>query len=68
MGLILRVMIMDEFTAIHLFKLIKLGVIHPLEAPGVVKGIMIGFWRFEFQFIFGFWNKERKTQEGMYSA
>ena len=68
MGLILRVMIMDEFTAIHLFKLIKLGIIHPKDAPGIVKGILIGFWRFEVQFIFGFWNKERKQQEAVYHA
>tara|TARA_R110000824_G_scaffold232395_1_gene420449 strand:- start:16068 stop:16247 length:180 start_codon:yes stop_codon:yes gene_type:complete len=59
---------MDEFTAVHLFKLIKLGIIHPKEAPGTVKGIMIGFWRFEVQFIFGFWNKQVNEQEAIYHA
>ncbi len=59
MGMILRVLLMDEYTAIHLFKLIKIGFIHPVEAPGTVKGLMFGFWRFEIQLILGFWNKSK---------
>ena len=59
MGMILKVMIMDEFTAIQLFKLIKIGFIHPIGAPGTVKGLMFGFWRFEIQLILGFWNKSK---------
>ena len=58
---------MDEFTAIHLFSLIKLGIIHPKGAPGRVKGIMFGIWRFEIQFIFGFWDKNRQ-KEMLYHA
>ena len=30
---------------------------HPTDAPGLVKGLIIGFWRFEIQLILGFWNR-----------
>jgi len=63
MGMILRVLLMDEYTAIHLFKLIKIGFIHPKNAPGTVKGLLIGFWRFEIQLILGFWDKTAKEEE-----
>ena len=64
---IIKILILDEATIIKLLWLFKIGFIHPENAPGIVKGILIGFWRFEIQFILGFWDKT-KEEEAMYHA
>ena len=59
---IIKILALDEATVIKLFWLIKIGFIHPVDSPGIVKGLIIGFWRFEVQLILGFWNKEQKQE------
>ena len=57
MGSLVSLVLIDEASILKIFRIFKLGFIHPENAPGVVKGVIIGIWRFELQFIFGFWNK-----------
>jgi len=52
----INILAIDEATVVILFRLFKIGFIHPVNAPGTVKGIILGFWRFEIQFILGFWD------------
>ena len=60
MGSIINLILIDEASAIKIFRIFKLGFIHPENAPGIVKGIIIGLWRFEFQFIFGYWKEGKQ--------
>tara|TARA_X000001382_G_scaffold15509_2_gene9888 strand:+ start:1138 stop:1365 length:228 start_codon:yes stop_codon:yes gene_type:complete len=50
------ILAVDEATIIRLFWLFKIGFVHPVDAPGTVRGIILGFWRFEIQLILGFWD------------
>ena len=63
---IVNILAIDEATIIRLFWLFKIGFIHPVDAPGTVKGMILGFWRFEIQIILGFWdsmlNKKIETE------
>ena len=61
---IIKLLLIDDATIIRLFWLFKLGFVHPENAPGIVKGIIIGFWRFEIQIILGFWNKNKEGEYG----
>jgi hypothetical protein len=63
MGSIISLVFIDEATIIKIFRIIKIGFIHPQEAPGIIKGLIIGIWRFELQIIFGFWDKGKQTGE-----
>mgnify|MGYP003628101667 CR=1 FL=1 len=67
MSSIIKVMLLDEASILVLFHLFKIGIVHPVSAPGTVKGIIIGFWRLEIQLILGFWNKSA-LKENMYHA
>jgi len=53
----INIMTVDDATVVKVLWLFKIGFIHPLDAPGKVRGIILGFWRFEIQLILGFWNK-----------
>jgi len=55
----INILTLDEATVVKFLWLFKIGFIHPIDAPGKVKGIILGFWRFEIQLILGFWNKLR---------
>ena len=57
MSSIISILALDEATIIKFFWLFKIGFVHPTDAPGLVKGLIIGFWRFEIQLILGFWNR-----------
>tara|TARA_R100000329_G_C7450920_1_gene158706 strand:- start:263 stop:472 length:210 start_codon:yes stop_codon:yes gene_type:complete len=59
----INIIAVDEATIIKLFHLFKLGFVHPENAPGTVKGLIIGFWRFEVQLILGFWDNIRNKEE-----
>lgn len=50
------ILAIDEATIIRLFWIFKIGFVHPVDAPGKVRGIILGFWRFEIQLILGFWD------------
>ncbi len=63
----ISVLAIEEATVLKILWLFKLGFVHPVNAPGIIKGIIIGFWRFEIQLILGFWNKD-KNKEEMYNA
>ena len=63
MGSIINLALLDEATILKIFRIFKLGFIHPQNAPGIIKGIIFGIWRFEFQFIVGFWDKGKETGE-----
>ena len=58
----IKILAIDEATIIQLFWLIKIGFIHPPNDTGIIKGIIIGFWRFEVQLILGFWNKTKEQE------
>ena len=58
----IKILAIDEATVIKLFWLFKIGFIHPANNTGIVKGIIIGFWRFEVQLILGFWNKTKEQE------
>ena len=58
----IKILAIDEATVIKLFWLFKIGFIHPTDNTGIVKGIIIGFWRFERQLILGFWNKTKEQE------
>tara|TARA_R100000152_G_scaffold20490_3_gene14329 strand:+ start:1021 stop:1224 length:204 start_codon:yes stop_codon:yes gene_type:complete len=49
MGWLLRMHLGDEETFIQLFKLLSIGFLHPKDDELKVKGLMFGFWRFQFQ-------------------
>ncbi len=57
---LIQVLLMNEFTAIKLFSLIKIGVLHLENDTGKVYGIMLGLWRFETQFVLGFNHSNQK--------
>ena len=59
---IIKLLLIDDATIIRLFWLFKLGFVHPENAPGIVKGIIIGFWRFEIQIILGFWDNIKEEE------
>ena len=59
---IIKLLLIDDATLIRLFWLFKLGFVHPENAPGIVKGIIIGFWRFEIQIILGFWDNIKEEE------
>ena len=63
MGSIISLIFIDEATVIKIFRIFKIGFIHPQQAPGIIKGLLIGFWRFELQLILGFWDKDKQTGE-----
>ena len=63
MSSIIKVMLLDDASILLLFKVFKIGFMHPLECPGKVKGIIIGIWRFEIQLILGFWDKNKIKEE-----
>ena len=63
----ISVLAIEEATVLKILWLFKLGFIHPKDSPGIVKGLIVGFWRFEAQIILGFWNKD-KDKETMYNA
>ena len=63
MGSIINLALLDEATVIKIFQVFKFGFIHPQNAPGIIKGIIIGFWRIEFQLLLGFWDKGKETGE-----
>jgi len=67
MNSIIKIILLDEASIFILFRLFKLGIIHPLNCPGKVKGFMIGIWRFEIQFILGFWDKNKRKEELYYA-
>jgi len=52
----ISILAIDEATIIRLFWLFKIGFVHPKDAPGTVRGLILGFWRFEIQLILGFWD------------
>ena len=60
---IINIIMLDDASIIKLFWIFKLGIMHPDNVPGVIKGIIIGIWRFEIQIIFGFWNKSKQIEE-----
>jgi hypothetical protein len=69
MGWLIRIIAIDEATIIKLLSIFKIGFVHPENAPGIVKGLILGIWRFEFQLILGFWDKqEQKKKEYEYHA
>ena len=59
---IIKLLLVDAATIIKLFWLFKIGLVHPENAPGIVKGIIIGFWRFEIQIILGFWDNAKEEE------
>ena len=59
---IIKIIAIDDATIIKLFWLFKIGFVHPENAPGIVKGIIIGFWRFEIQIILGFWDNIKEEE------
>jgi hypothetical protein len=59
----INVLAIEEATVLKILWLFKLGFLHPVNAPGIIKGIIIGFWRFEIQLILGFWNKDKNKEE-----
>ena len=59
---IISILALDEATVIKFLWLFKIGFVHPENAPGIIKGLIIGFWRFEIQLILGFWNKEKEKE------
>ena len=61
MGSLVKIYLLDEVSFIRLIGLIKIGVLHPVNAPGTVKGLILGIWRFEIQIILGFWDKGKET-------
>ena len=61
MGSIINIALLDEASILKIFRIFKIGFIHPDNAPGKVKGILLGIWRFEIQLILGFWDKGRET-------
>ena len=63
MGWLIKLLIVDDFTCLVIFNMFKIGMIHPENTPGVVKGLMIGIWRFEIQIVFGFWDKLKQYGE-----
>ncbi len=63
MGWLLKLYLLDEASIIKIFRIFKIGFIHPENAPGVVKGLILGIWRIEIQIIFGFWNKGKEIGE-----
>ena len=63
---LIQVLLMNEFTAIKLFSIIKIGVLHFQNDTGKVYGIMFGFWKFETQFTLGF--NHSNQEEGFYHA
>jgi len=65
MGKMLGIYLLDEVSFIRLFGLLKLGYIHPKDSPGIVRGIMVGFWRFEIQLILGFWENSEINNKGV---
>ena len=64
---LIAIYLLDEVSFIRLFSLFKLGYIHPEKSPGIVRGFIIGIWRFEIQLILGLWNKskEETIKEGV---
>jgi hypothetical protein len=64
MGSLIKIYLLDEISFVRLFKLIKLGWLHPENAPGKVRGIILGIWRFEIQIIFGFWDNHKEEEIG----
>jgi hypothetical protein len=60
---IISLILIDELTILRLFRVFKIGFIHPENTPGKIKGFMIGIWRFEIQLILGFWDKGKQTGE-----
>ena len=64
MGSLIRIIIIDDATIIELFRFLKLGFIHPENAPGKIIGFLIGIWRFEIQFTLGFWDKSKEGEHG----
>ena len=67
MNSVINLILIDNASIVVFLKLFKLGFIHPDNAPGTVKGIIIGIWRFEIQIILGFWDKH-KQEEMKYHA
>ena len=63
---LVQVLLMNEFTAIKLFSLIKIGVLHLKNDTGNVYGIMLGLWRFETQFVLGY--NQSNQEEMIYHA
>ena len=63
---IVNIVLIDDASIIILFRLFKIGFIHPSNIPGKITGILLGIWRFESQFTIGFWNKGK--QEEIYHA
>ena len=63
MGWLLKLYLLDEASIIKIFRIFKIGLIHPENAPGVFKGLILGIWRIEIQIIFGFWNKGKEIGE-----
>ena len=55
--MLIKLLVVDDLTCLVLFKTFKIGIIHPQDAPGKVKGLLLGIWRFELQLVFGFWDK-----------
>ena len=64
----INILTLDEATVVKFLWLFKIGFIHPVDAPGTVKGIILGFWRFEVQLILGFWDSMTKEKEFKHHA
>ena len=64
---LIAIYLLDEVSFIRLISLFKIGNIHPATRPGIVRGFIIGIWRFEIQLILGLWNKskEETIKEGV---
>ena len=64
---VINMILIDDATIFILFRLFKIGFVHPENAPGILKGLILGFWRFEIQLTLGFWDKKKQNTE-VYSA
>ena len=64
MGSLIKVVLIDDASILILFKLLKIGIIHPENAPGKITGFLIGLWRFEIQFTLSFWDKGKQGEIG----
>jgi hypothetical protein len=62
MGSLIKIILIDDATVLVLFKLFRIGFIHPENAPGKIIGILLGIWRFEIQTTLGIWNKDKQGE------
>lgn len=68
MGYLLKIALLENETFVRIFNFFTFGFLHPKGDKLKVKGLMVGFWKFQLQLTLAYDNRTLEIGETVYEA